>query len=106
MKGQWLGSYAGTNNGSIMLDIDDCGEHFEGRVHVFDDAGLPGTGAFIRTENQNPNQTLELQLVPLHPATAEMSTPDQLSQSIPDATTNSKKSHQLSHIFPSWKRWR
>jgi hypothetical protein len=82
MEGQWIGSYT---DGTIVLDIDDCGDHFEGRVRVFDGAGLPGTVALIRTSDRKPNQTLELKLTPLHPQTTEIITPDQLSQLMPDA---------------------
>ncbi len=38
MNGQWIGNYTGTNNGYIIVNIDDRGDHFEGVAYLFEDA--------------------------------------------------------------------
>jgi hypothetical protein len=73
MDGQWAGRYQGTNSGTAVIDLDDHGDHFEGRAQVFDDnPDFPGTIAFIRTPDRSERQTLELQLEPLAPRTFDL----------------------------------
>jgi hypothetical protein len=53
MRGQWIGNYGGTNTGTAVVDIDDMGDHFEGRAFVYDDRqDLPSTYAAIRTADK------------------------------------------------------
>jgi hypothetical protein len=48
MNGQWIGDYAGTSSGLIMINIDDRGDYFEGHIYLNDkDGRLPGFAAFI-----------------------------------------------------------
>lgn len=30
MNGQWIGGYVGTNQGSLVLDLDEVGDRYEG----------------------------------------------------------------------------
>ena len=34
MNGQWLGTYAGTNSGRAVVEIDDMDEYYFGGVDV------------------------------------------------------------------------
>ena len=37
LTGQWIGRYSGTNNGLLVLDLDDFGTHHAGTACVWDD---------------------------------------------------------------------
>ena len=36
MNGQWIGSYSGTNTGSLVADLDDLSTHYAGVVFGYD----------------------------------------------------------------------
>jgi FRG domain len=72
MRGQWIGNYGGTNTGTAVVDIDDMGDHFEGRAFVYDDRqDLPSTYAAIRTADKARKFQLKLELLPIHPLTGD-----------------------------------
>ena len=53
MKGQWTGSYGGATEGSIVVNVDDRGDHFEGVAHLFEtDPKFPHSIAFFRTADK------------------------------------------------------
>jgi hypothetical protein len=37
LSGQWIGKYSGTNSGTLVIEIDDFGDHYEGVACVWDD---------------------------------------------------------------------
>ena len=37
MNGQWVGRFAGTNSGLLIIDLDGMGAHYEGRACAYDD---------------------------------------------------------------------
>lgn len=41
MRGQWLGGFSGTNNGNLIIEVDDAGRHYEGTAYVVDQSWLP-----------------------------------------------------------------
>jgi hypothetical protein len=48
MQGQWLGRYSGTNMGEAIVELDDVGDHYEGKAYVIDDQPqMPSTLAYI-----------------------------------------------------------
>ena len=48
MHGQWIGHFSGTNSGEAIIELDQIGDHYEGRAYVFDDQpGVPSTAAFV-----------------------------------------------------------
>src|SRR5262249_54469869 len=48
MRGQWLGTYSGTNSGNAVLDVDEVGNRFVGYAYMYDsNAGLPPVRADI-----------------------------------------------------------
>lgn len=73
MNGQWIGPYTGTNSGALVLEIDDLGDHFEGRAYAYEDnPELPSTSAFIKTENKARRFNLAAGLAPIHKHTGEL----------------------------------
>jgi hypothetical protein len=48
MQGQWLGRYTGTNSGEAILELDEVGDHYEGKAYIFEDEPLmPSTIAGV-----------------------------------------------------------
>lgn len=49
MNGQWLGTYAGTNHGFMVVNIDDRDSEYAGTAYIFDSSNqLPSLAAAIR----------------------------------------------------------
>lgn len=83
MDGQWIGKFTGTNQGTAMINIDDCGDHYEGNAFIIDEIGAPNFLASIRTKDKNPLQHLELPLFPLHPNEVRPLAPHEIAQAFP-----------------------
>ena len=80
MNGQWLGSYSGTNNGILFINLDDMGSHYAGNLFAYDDnTSLPFAYSYIRTPDKQTSGHLCLDLVPLHPHTGDASPWAQIS---------------------------
>ncbi|UPJ40836.1 FRG domain-containing protein [Bradyrhizobium sp. 40] len=48
LQGQWLGKYAGTNTGEVILELDSVDSSYGGRAYIYDDrADLPSTAAYV-----------------------------------------------------------
>lgn len=53
MNGQWMGQYTGSNSGSIIVNLDDMGEHYEGIAFLIDTNNqLPVTVAMLKTSDK------------------------------------------------------
>ena len=53
MNGQWFGSYAGSNDGTILLNIDELELNYVGVAYLTDqNAALPASAAFFSTPNK------------------------------------------------------
>jgi FRG domain len=37
LSGQWVGKYSGSNSGTLVIEIDDFGDHYEGSAWAWDD---------------------------------------------------------------------
>lgn len=76
MHGQWIGNYEGTNNGLIIANIDDRGDHYEGVAYLFDSIkSLPGLAAVFETENKDTSFKIRAQLImPIDPRTGFLNT--------------------------------
>jgi hypothetical protein len=68
MNGQWFGPYSGTNQGLLVVDLDDVGEHYDGSASALDNnAQLPPIYADF-TRAPIPKEKTEFDLtVPLMP---------------------------------------
>jgi len=48
MNGQWIGGYVGTNQGSLVLDLDEVGDRYEGSALALEsNPSLPPTLAVL-----------------------------------------------------------
>jgi hypothetical protein len=72
MNGYWVGRYAGSNVGRMVLEVDDTGDQFEGCAYAYDSsASLPNTFAIIKTSDKANRLRFKAPLFPLHPQTGE-----------------------------------
>lgn len=72
MNGNWCGPYNGTNSGRMVVEVDDCGDHFEGFIYAFDDnTALPSISAYLKTSDKSNEFTAKLSLFPLNGASCE-----------------------------------
>ena len=54
MNGQWIGKYAGTNSGSVIVNLDDMGDHYEGVAFLRDeDSRLPIIQTLLKTDDKS-----------------------------------------------------
>lgn len=80
MQGQWIGRCEGTNSGTVIIDVDDCGPFFQGTAALFEDEqGLPGSFVSFRTlDRGREHQFDELTVTPLDPTNYNFSDRDAL----------------------------
>ena len=85
LHGQWIGEYHGSNNGTIIVDIDLRGDYLSGTGLLFDNAGLPGSLVNFVTSDCSDRQSFEnLPVTPTDPNTSEPTSVYTLRQQIPD----------------------
>jgi hypothetical protein len=71
MNGYWYGTYSGSNTGTIVVELDERGDHFEGCAYAYDNNhAMPNTFALIVTPTKEAKQKFTAPLLPLHPETA------------------------------------
>jgi hypothetical protein len=83
MEGQWLGRYAGTNAGTIFVDLDDVGERVEGHAFLFDDAELPGRMVPLKMPRGTKHE-MKVHVIPLRPGHGAIISRDELAKLAPD----------------------
>jgi hypothetical protein len=72
VNGYWTGTYAGSNFGTIVVEIDDRGSHFEGCAYTYDgNPAMPSTFAIVKTPNKNNQLQFQADLVPIDPSSYE-----------------------------------
>jgi len=88
MNGQWIGEYNGTNNGSIIVNVDDRGDHFEGVAYLLQsNSSLPSSAASFTTKDKSNEFEFKTQVImPIHPSTRVPDTWDNLKGFYPDAS--------------------
>jgi len=87
MNGQWMGSYSGSNNGILVVDLDDMGSHFEGYAYAYDDnSSLPSTYVQIKTTGKKASANLKVVVFPIDPRTGEAGIWENLVAIYPNAT--------------------
>ncbi len=85
MKGQWVGSYMGTNNGQIVVNLDELENHFEGVAYLFDSQmDLPATVATIKTPNKASKFDLAIPLAPVDNSTGNLLNPEEFVARYPN----------------------
>ena len=87
MKGQWIGRYCGTFDGELVVNVDECLNHYQGIAYLIDDnPAAPRVAVGFRT----PNKSHEFNL-----RTAEIAVFDPISQQV--STWEAVKGY-----FPGW----
>lgn len=71
MNGQWIGQYTGTNQGLLIVDLDDLGTHYEGSAAALDsNMALPPMLAMLFNVPKGQQQVqLRAGLLPIDRAT-------------------------------------
>ena len=68
MRGQWIGSYTGTTEGNIIINIDEMNNNYEGVAYVIPtDKSFPSAAAHFSTENKSSKQHLIASINAIHP---------------------------------------
>jgi len=70
MKGQWLGSYTGSEEGKVMVNIDEVGDRFEGVAYLIPSTNdIPASVTYFTTSNKDAEQTVTAYIFPVDPRT-------------------------------------
>jgi hypothetical protein len=80
MKGQWIGTYSGSNAGLIIINIDERATYFEGVAYLNEsDKSLPSTAVSFKTGNKDNNFQLRTDWIsPINPTTGVIDSPDKV----------------------------
>ncbi|MEY8197746.1 MAG: hypothetical protein RPS47_00715, partial [Colwellia sp.] len=70
MKGQWTGEFTGTNEGTLVVNIDKVDGHFEGVAFIQpNNNDLPSSVAHFETKDLENKQEVKAYINPVNPAT-------------------------------------
>ncbi len=70
MKGQWLGLYQGSVDGSIMVNIDEVDDHYEAMAYINPhNRNIPSSIAWMKTINKDSEQVIIAYFYPVDPRT-------------------------------------
>jgi hypothetical protein len=85
MNGQWIGTYAGTNQGVLVIDLDDVGDHYEGSAAALDvDLNLPPIlAALMDIPKGETDFRRRVQLLPIDRQTGSVSSWEELKKHYP-----------------------
>jgi FRG domain len=84
MNGQWIGSYSGTNTGTIVADLDDVGTNYAGVVFGYENnLGAPRTFAHVEIPKGKATFSLRAGLVHSERGSGSLVTPESLAQKFP-----------------------
>ena len=68
MNGQWIGRYEGTQQGQIIVNIDERQSYFQGTATIIDDnPAVPIAVAFFRTPTKDRDFQFLASVLPLDP---------------------------------------
>ena len=85
MNGQWMGQYTGSSPGSIIVNLDDMGDHYEGSAFLINtDKQLPGVVAVLKTNDKTRNFKFKTSIIfAIDPRTNLINTWDNVKQLYP-----------------------
>jgi len=87
MNGQWIGRYTGTNQGWLVVDLDDAGDHYDGSASVLDsNSQLPPVYADFThppIPKGEPEFDLEVPLFPIDRMSGYPTTWDEVKNDYP-----------------------
>lgn len=88
MKGQWLGSYGGSNSGRILIDIDEWSDFYEISAYLYDsNLQLPSSHVYWRTPDKSISFTAQVPISPIDPRSNFVADWQSLVASYPTGTT-------------------
>lgn len=68
MKGQWIGTYSGSVEGTLMVNIDEFIDHYEAVAYIRPtDRNIPASVAYLVTKNKNKKQEVKAFINPVDP---------------------------------------
>jgi hypothetical protein len=85
VHGQWIGPYTGTNDGQLVIELDDFGSYSAGSAYAYDrNTQLLGAFAQIRLENDRETQRLQLGILPIDPRTNKVEIWNNIASAFPN----------------------
>jgi hypothetical protein len=89
MKGQWVGDYAGTNRGSLVLDLDEVADHYEGSALALEsNPSVPPTLAvLLNVPKGQKSFQLRIPLIPIDRVSGRAVSWDELKKNYPSDVT-------------------
>ena len=85
MKGHWIGNYSGSNQGQIIVELDEQSDCYLGWAYLFDaQEGYPHSSALIRTPNKQSEQEFEVGVGPINSDVAGIASWEPIKQRLPD----------------------
>jgi len=106
MNGQWLGTFSGSTAGSVIVNIDERQEHYEGvAILIEDDRSLPDSVVSFSTTNKDSSfQFRTGPILALDPKTGAALTLEELKQRLGPDAAFSKYADVTGTVAPI--RWR
>ena len=90
MKGQWIGTYQGSVDGKLMINIDEVDNHYEAVVYAIpNDKYIPSSVAYIVTKNKNKKQKTKAFINPVHPINGYQCKWDEIKNLYPEGVAHS-----------------
>ncbi len=87
MNGQWLGPYTGTNNGLLVLELDEVGDHCEGIVSAYNASpDMPTIVGEIRIKKGETRQGVRIPIFPVERGSGVIYAVENLAKRFPGVT--------------------
>ena len=87
LSGQWVARYTGANSGTIVIEIDEIGDHYEGAACVWDSTSIhPSSLVRFRTPSKKLSQAMPGLLVVPMDSRGTFLSPEQLAAMLPAGT--------------------
>jgi hypothetical protein len=88
MNGQWIGDYVGTNQGNLVLDLDEVGDRYEGSaLSLESNPSLPPTLAVLNVPKGQKSFQLRTPLMPIDRMSGRPVSWDVLKKNYPSDVT-------------------
>jgi hypothetical protein len=92
MKGQWIGTYKGSVEGNITVNIDEVGDHYEAVAYIKpNETNIPSTVAHILTVDKQLKQKVVARVNPIHPTAWYQCEWEEIKNLYPEGITHSKR---------------
>jgi hypothetical protein len=87
MNGQWIGPFTGTNSGTLVLELDDVGNQYEGVAYAYNAIrDQPPIFAELRIQKDQPKQKVRVQLLPIERGPGTIISRENLAKTYPTLT--------------------